>query len=91
MDVTQFCINVSTNIIETMDAGELSRYCIELHDYERDEEVKISRLEDELNQLEHELDLHKQLVVQIRKECVASDKRCRELIAERRNSLSARE
>ena len=91
MDVTQFCINVLTNVIETMDPDELCRYVRELHDYERGVEVKISRLEYELDQLEHELDLHKQLVVQIRKECSASDKRCHELIMERRNSLSARE
>ena len=91
MDVTQFCINVLTNVIETMDPDELCCYGRELADYERDEEVKISRLEYELDQLEHELDQHKQLAVQIRKERIASDRRCHELIMERRNSLSARE
>ena len=84
MDLTKFCINVLTNVIETMDPDELCRYGKELANYERDEEAIISRLE-------YELDQHKQLAVQIRKERIASDRRCHELIMERRNSLSTRE
>ena len=84
VDVTKFCINVLTNVIKTMDADELCCYARELYNYERDEEVIISRLE-------YELDQHKQLAVQIHNERIASDKRYKELIMERRNSLSARE
>ena len=61
MDPTKFCVNVLTNAIETMDADERHAYVRELYNYKKDEEVKISRLEYELNQ-------HKQLAAQIHKE-----------------------